>query len=251
MARLALITGGARGIGAETARVLAADGLVVAIADRNLEGARTVASELKGDGHTAWPVDVSDEASVIALFDEVEAAKGPIAVLACVAGGPYLHQGVAPSLADAKLDTWIGTEALNGRGTFLCMREMLRRRRALPVEDARMIGVSSRAGQMPSLRTGPAYAAAKAAIIGLARYAALEAAPFGMTVNVVAPGMVDTPAVRDDLTDEQFANGARQSPLGMVGQPIHIAKAISYIVSPDAGYMTGAIIEVNGGTHFA
>jgi NAD(P)-dependent dehydrogenase (short-subunit alcohol dehydrogenase family) len=251
MTRLALITGGARGIGAETARILAKDGLTIAIADRNLAGAEAVVAELGGAGHSAWQVDVTDESSVIGLFDKVEAAKGPIAVLACIAGGPYLHQGVAPNLAEATLDTWIGTEALNGRGTFLCMREMMRRRKARPLADARMIGLSSRAGQMPSLRTGPSYAAAKAAIIGLARYAALEAAPLGMTVNVVSPGMIDTPAVRDDLTDEQFANGIKQSPLGMVGQPINIAKAISYIVSPEAGYMTGAIIEVNGGTHFA
>jgi 3-oxoacyl-[acyl-carrier protein] reductase len=251
MARLALITGGAQGIGAETARVLAADGLRVAIADRNLDGAEEVIAGLPGDGHSAWPVDVRDEGSVKDLFDAVEAAHGPVGVMACCAGGPYLHQGVTPKVADTTLETWIGTEALNARGTFLCMREMLRRRQATPVADGRIIALSSRAGLMPSIQTGPSYAAAKAAVIGLARIAALEAAPLGITVNVVAPGMIDTPAIRADLTDEQIARANTSTPVGHIGAPINIAKTIAFAVTPEAGYMTGAILEVNGGTHFA
>jgi len=251
MARLALITGGAQGIGAETARVLAGDGLTIAVADRNQAGAEKVAKSLPGKGHAAWPVDVTDEASVISLFDKVEAAKGPIGVLACIAGGPYLEPDVVPSIVDFTLDKWISTEALNARGPFLCIREMLRRRKRAPVPDGRIVALSSRAGLAPSVHTGPAYAASKAAVIGLCRVAALEAAPLGITVNVIAPGLVDTPGIHADMTDAQVEKAAGVSPLGMIGQPIHIAKAIAFAVSPEAAYMSGAILEVNGATHFA
>src|SRR5262245_17112782 len=126
MAHIALVTGGARGIGAETCRILARDGMRVAVADINLAGATDVARALGGAGHAAFAVDVPEEAAVQAMFDAVETALGPVSVLVTAAGGPFVRKGEHLRLVDTTLDNWIRTEALNGRGTFLCVREFLR-----------------------------------------------------------------------------------------------------------------------------
>ena len=249
MARLALVTGGARGIGAETCRRLARDGLIVAVADLNLAGAREVARQLDGKGHDAFAVDITDEDSVIALFRTVESRLGPIAVLACVAGGASLTRGVRARIAETSLADWSKTEALNGRGTFLCIREFLRRREASPVTDGRIITLSSTAGLAAGSPTGAAYAAAKAAIIGLTRCAALEAAPLGITANAIAPGMIDTPAVRDQMTPAQIEAAGHSVPLGSIGEPRDVAATIAFLVSTEARYLTGCTISVSGGRY--
>ena len=177
MKRVAIVTGAGRGIGEATAHALARDGHTVALADLNAAEARRTAGALPGDGHAAFAVDVVDERSVEALFDAVEAQLGPVAVLACVAGGPFLTPGRRPSIIETTTENWIRTEALNARGPFLCIRAMLLRRMRSPVADGRIITVSSMSGITPESPTGPAYSAAKAAVIHLTRYAALEAAP--------------------------------------------------------------------------
>lgn len=95
--------------------------------------------------------------------------------------------------------------------------------------------------------TGPAYSAAKAAVIHLTRLAALEAAPMGITANTVAPGLTDTPAVRGDLTPDQIEAARQAIPLGRLGTPQDIADLIAFLASTRAGYITGAVIEANGG----
>lgn len=246
MQRVAIVTGAGRGIGAAAARMLARDGLAVALADRNLAGAQAVAASL-GGGHRAFAADVVDESSVEALFDAVEAQLGPVAVLACIAGGPFLTPGRRPSIVETTTENWIKTEALNARGPFLCIRAMLRRRTKVPVTDGRIVTVSSMSGITPENPTGPAYSAAKAAVIHLTRYAALEAAPLGITANTVAPGLTDTPAVRGDLTAEQIEAARRAIPIGRLGRPEDIADIVAFLASPRAGYITGAVIEANGG----
>ena len=212
--RVAIVTGAGRGIGEATARALARDGHTVALADLNVAEARRAAGALPGGRHAAFAVDVVDERSVEALFDAVEAQLGPVAVLACVAGGPFLTPGRRPSIIETTTENWIRTEALNARGPFLCIRAMLLRRMRTPIADGRIITVSSMSGITPESPTGPAYSAAKAAVIHLTRYAALEAAPLGITVNTVAPGLTDTPAVRGDLTAEQIEAARRAIPIG-------------------------------------
>ena len=188
-----------------------------------------------------------DECSVEALFEAVEAQLGAVAVLACVAGGPFLTPGRRPSIVETTTENWMRTEALNARGPFLCIRAMRRRRMQNPVAHGRIITVSSMSGITPENPTSPAYSAAKAAVIHLTRYAALEAAQLGITVNTVAPGLTDTPAVRADLTAEQIEAARQAIPIGRLGRPVDIADTIAFLASERAGYITGSVIEANGG----
>jgi 3-oxoacyl-[acyl-carrier protein] reductase len=116
-----------------------------------------------------------------------------------------------------------------------------------PVAAGRIVTISSMSGIAPENPTGPAYSAAKAAVIQLTRYAAFEAAPLGITVNTVAPGLTDTPAVRGELTADQLEAARRTIPLGRLGKPDDIAETIAFLASARAGYITGAVIEANGG----
>jgi 3-oxoacyl-[acyl-carrier protein] reductase len=247
MARTALVTGGARGIGAETCRALARDALRVAVADVNLTGAQDIARTLAGAGHAAFGVDVAQETDVQKMFDDVETALGPVAVLVTAAGGPFVRKGEHMRLVDTTLDNWIKTEALNGRGTFLCVREFLRRRGKKRVPDGRIVTIASLAALRVNPSTGVAYGAAKSAVINITRHAAMEGAPLGITANAIAPGMIDTPAVRENATTEQIDAVRRVMPLGDIGQPADIAEMVAYLVSPKASFITGATFDVNGG----
>jgi len=251
MTRTALVTGGARGIGAETCRALARDGLRVAVADINANGAQEIARSLTGSGHAAFAVDVAQEAAVQKTIDDVEAALGPVAVLVTAAGGPFVRRGEQLRLVDTTLDNWIRTEALNGRGTFLCVREFLRRRGKERVPDGRIVTIASLAALRVNPSTGVAYGAAKSAVINITRHAAMEGAPLGITANAIAPGMIDTPAVRENSTDEQIDAVRRAMPLGDIGQPADIAEMVAYLVSRKAGFITGATFDVNGGVRMA
>ena len=247
MSRVAIVTGGGSGIGEATARALARDGHSVAVADINVAAAQRVAQSLPGSGHIAVHTDVTEERSVEALFDETEKKLGPVATLACVAGAVFMTPGHKPSIVNMTTENWIKTEALNARGPFLCIRAMLQRRTKTPVADGRIVTVASMSGVVPESPTGPAYSAAKAANIHLVRVAALEAAPLGVTLNTVAPGLTDTPAVRGDLTAEQIEAARKNIPIGRLGKPEEIAEVIAFLASPRASYITGAVIQAHGG----
>ena len=248
--RIALITGGASGLGLATARRLAADGLVVAVADLDALRVQQVARDLPGAGHIGLRVDVADEASVVAGFDAVESGLGPIAVLACFAGiASRDRQPRSVALVDQEAEEWDRVMDVNARGSFFCVREMLRRRTARRVEHGRVILVSSVAGQFGAIKSGAVYSASKGAVLSLTKVAAREAAPLGLTVNAIAPGPIDTPMLDGILGtgNAQMAQIAAAVPLGRVGTPQDIAAMASFLASLASGYVTGATFDVNGG----
>ena len=249
--RIALITGAAGGLGLASARKLAEDGLAIAVADLHAEAAERAAAALPGKGHIGLACNVADESSVRAAFDTVEARLGPVGVLACFAG--ILSTQPAPGrlpTVDITLDEWEGVMRVNARGTFLCVREMLRRCGVRVVEHGRIVTVASLAGQVGGMQSGSAYSASKGAVLALSKVAAREAAPLGITVNTVAPGPVDTPMLHQTVPagkEGQKYMGTAGVPLGRIGLPEEIAAAVSYLVSPDAGFVTGSTLDVNGG----
>jgi 3-oxoacyl-[acyl-carrier protein] reductase len=239
--RLALVTGGARGLGLTTAARFARDGLTVVVADLDGPRAAEVAARLPGAGHRGIALDVSCEVMVAEVFAAIEAEVGPIAILAHFAG----TLGKVSPIADCDLALWNNVQKVNSTGTFLCLRELMRYRRSNPVEHARIIAIASLAGQAGGLLSGAAYAASKGAVLALVRTAARELAPLGITVNAIAPGPVATPMLNELIGGEQ--PNVAGLPLGRVGEPHEVAAAAAYLASVDAGFVTGATIDVNGG----
>lgn len=248
--RVALITGGASGLGLASARRLAQDGLVVAVADLKADAAMTAAASLPGSSHIGVVIDVTREDSVRNAFDAVRDGLGPVTVLACFAGilSTSRTPGRLPT-TDLSLEEWDTVMNVNARGSFLCMREMLRRTHA-PVEQGRIITVASLAGQIGGLQSGAAYSASKGAVLAMSKVVAREAAPWGITCNVIAPGPIDTPMLHQTVPPEQKGQkylGTASVPLGRIGVPEEIAAAVSYLVSPGAAFVTGATLDINGG----
>jgi 3-oxoacyl-[acyl-carrier protein] reductase len=249
--RIALITGGASGLGLASARRLAEDGLTVAVADLNADAAIAAAAQLPRTGHMGLGLDVTSEASVSAAFDAVQRQIGAVSVLACFAG--ILSTSTTPGrlpTTDITLAEWDAVMEVNARGSFLCIREMLRRVNGQPVEHGRIITVASLAGQIGGLQSGAAYSASKGAVLALSKVAAREAAPLGITVNTISPGPIDTPMLHRTVPPEQQGQkylGTANVPLGRIGLPEEIAAALGYLVSPGAAFVTGATLDVNGG----
>jgi len=248
MTRVAMVTGGARGIGAEICRALADMGATIAVTDIDGGGAEALARSLPGAGHMGWAMDVADETSVEEVFSGVESRLGPLAILVCNAGVLLLQEGGARALiADTTVEDWDRTHAVNLRGTFLSCRAFLRRRRMTPVADGRIVTLSSSAAQLGGYRASCAYISSKSAILGLTKGMAREAAPLGVTVNAVAPGLIDAPMTRLSLKPGDEAAAAAPVPLGRLGLPGDVAGAVRYLCSPEASYLTGVTIDVNGG----
>lgn len=244
--RIALVTGGTGGIGAAICRQLAADGLTVAVADRDAAAAEALARSL-GPAHAGFAVDVADEAAVEALFRAVEARLGAIDVLVSGAGVLLLRpDGSRNLLAETPTDEWRRTMEINTSGTFYCCRAYARRITAAR-PGGRVVTISSVAAQLGGYRSSSAYIASKAAVLGLTKALARELAPFSVTVNSVAPGLIDAPMLRLSLDPADDARAASQIPLGRLGTPEDVAGAIAYLVSPAAAYVTGNTIDVNGG----
>lgn len=249
--RIALITGGASGLGLATARRLAADGLTLVLADLNDARAESAAAGLPGTGHLGLRCDVGDEASVREAFEIAAKRAGEVSVLACFAGILSIapQPGRLPT-TDISLEEWDRVMQINARGSFLCIREMLRRAGGKPVVQGRIVTVASLAGQMGGMQSGAAYSASKGAVLALSKVAAREAASLGITVNTVAPGPIDTPMLQLTVppgSGDQKYMGTAAVPLGRIGLPEEIAAAVGYLVSPDAAFVTGATLDVNGG----
>jgi NAD(P)-dependent dehydrogenase (short-subunit alcohol dehydrogenase family) len=227
--RVALVTGGASGIGLATVELLRARGATVVAADRQ-----------GGDGVEA--VDVTDEAAVDALVAEVVDRHGRLDLAANVAG----TSGTYAPVADLPTEAWRTTLAVNLDGMFFCLRAELRALRA--GGGGSVVNVASSAGRMgvPGLA---AYAASKHGVLGLTKSAALEHARDGIRVNAVCPGTVRTPMLRAFVggDEEALEQLGRRAPMGRLGEPAEIAAGIVWLLSGDAGFVTGAALDADGG----
>jgi NAD(P)-dependent dehydrogenase (short-subunit alcohol dehydrogenase family) len=246
MRPVALITGGAGGIGAEIAGRLAADGHDVIVADRDGEAAQRVAASLGGEGLT---LDVTDEASVDGGIDGVVRRKGALDVLVNCAG---IH--LQKLVVDTAAEDWDAIQRVNARGPFLTCRAAARA--MMRAERGRIVNIVTRLGFGNPYSS--AYIASKNALWGLTQCLAVELAAYGITVNAVAPGHVGPgtgmekqfreKADKLGLTWEAFEQQVLKTiPVGRWCRPADVAAAVAYVVSPEASFVTGELINVTGG----
>jgi NAD(P)-dependent dehydrogenase (short-subunit alcohol dehydrogenase family) len=238
---VALITGGGSGIGRATCIRLAEEGAVVAVLDRDLEGARATVQEIESAGGRALAVkaDVSRAEDVEAAVAEVVAALGRVDIL-------VNNAGVSTVISVAKMteEQWDQTIDVNLKGTFLCCRAVIpgmkERRRG------KIVNVSSLFG----LDGGPArahYSASKSGVIGFTRSLATELGYFNINVNAVGPGIIETPMFLSDMGAELREALPERVPLRRLGQPRDLANAVLFLASEEGSYVTGQCLFVCGG----
>jgi beta-ketoacyl ACP reductase len=223
--RVAVVTGAGRGIGLAIARALVANGARVAALDL---------TPPEEPGILGIEADVSDEAAVNAAFDEVERTLGRVTVL-------VLNAGILPlvPLEETSTELWERTLAINLTGGFLAARRALPGMRALGY--GRVIGLGAAVGKSGGARSA-AYAASKAGLMTLVKSIAAEYARDGITANVVAPALIDT-----QLTGAGREVAGRV-PVGRLGTPEEVAALVAFLASSEAGYITGEVVDINGGT---
>lgn len=227
--RVALVTGGASGIGAATVDLLRTAGAVVVAADLR-----------PGPGVVAC--DVTDEGAVDALVTNIVATHGRLDLAANVAG----TSGVYGDLVDTTTEVWHHTLRVNLDGVFYCLRAELRAMRR--AGRGSVVNVASSAGRMGVAGLAD-YAASKHAVLGLTKSAALEEARNGIRVNAVCPGSVRTPMLRGFVGGDEalLEKMGRRSPMGRIGEPVEIAQAVVWLLSDAASYVTGSVVSPDGG----
>jgi len=243
--KVAVVTGAASGIGLGIAQRLARDGARVAITDINGDAARAEAEKLTAEGGTAVGIalDVADRASVESGFDAVRQQLGPVAILVNSAGKEGYRRFV-----NLSVEAWEELLRINLTGTFHCCQV------AVPdmIEAGwgRIVNISS-SSALSGQPLMTHYVASKAGVIGFSKALALELGPQGITVNTIPPGFIDTPMLRRSeergLLGKSVDYHAGQTPVRRPGRPEDIAATVAFLVSDEAGYITGQVIGVNGG----
>ena len=242
---VALVTGGSRGIGAACARALAEAGMDVMLGCASGEDAAAeVAAGIEALGRRAavHRADVSDPEAAAAMVGACEEGLGPIEALVLNAG--ITRDGLALRMSD---EDWRAVIDVDLSGAFYvarpALRAMLRRRAGAIVAVSSVVGLTGNAGQAN-------YSAAKAGLIGMTRSLAREAGPRGVRVNAVAPGYITTD-MTDALSEEQREAMRAATPLGRLGTPEDVAGAVAFLAGPDAAFVTGAVLTVDGGMTMA
>jgi NAD(P)-dependent dehydrogenase (short-subunit alcohol dehydrogenase family) len=244
--RVAVVTGAASGIGLGVAQRLAADGIAVALLDRDGVGVTRAVDALTGDGKTAvgYEVDVADRAALERAFSDVREKLGPVTILVTSAGIESFD-----AVADITPEKWDRLLAVNLTGTFTCMQ--------LAVPDmtaegwGRIVTISSSSAQSGAPHMAH-YVASKGGVIGLTKAFAREFAGQGITVNTIPPTIVDTPMARNAAGVGNVPSidvMGRMVPTGRAGTPEDIAATCAFLCSDEASYITGQLIGVNGGMY--
>ena len=238
--KIALITGGAQGIGRFISEELAGQGAHVVLGDINHEGAEKTAAEIRVSGGQASAVriDVSSATDVQGVFDSILKEYKPVDIVVNNAG--ITRDGLLVRMKEVDWDLVLN---INLKGSFLCSqqaaKQMMKQKSGSIVNIASIVGVMGNFGQSN-------YSASKSGLIGFTKTLAREVAPRGIRANAVAPGFIDTEMTRV-LEESVRSKLIEQIPLARLGQPEDVARCVSFLVSENASYITGQVINVNGG----
>jgi 3-oxoacyl-[acyl-carrier protein] reductase len=236
--RVALVTGGSRGIGLSISRALAEAGARVVVIGRDGERAAAEAASLSGEGHIGLGCDVADPAQATETVRGAEAAAGPISILVNNAG--ITRDNILLRLKD---EDWDEVMAVNLKGAFnmtrALTRGMMKLRDGVILNITSVVGISGNAGQSN-------YAASKAGLIGFTRSVARELASRNVRCNAIAPGYIETD-MTGALDEKQTQALKERIPLGRLGTPEDVAALVRFLAGPSAGYITGQVFTVDGG----
>lgn len=236
--QVALVTGGSRGIGKSICEYLARDGARLAVVARDAARAQATAAELPGEGHRGYSCDVADSAAVDALIKQVESEIGPLDILVNNAG--VTADNLLVRIDDAAWDKVLDT---NLKGAFNLIRAasrgMMRRRSGRIINITSVVGLTGNKGQAN-------YAASKAGLVGLTKAVAKELASRSVLCNAIAPGFIET-EMTEKLGEDAKSALMQQIALGRLGAGDDVAGAVRFLAGPDASYITGQVIVVDGG----
>ena len=240
--KVALVTGAARGMGEAVSKMLAESGAYVFVTDVNFEGVRRVAEEIKRGGWKAEAVqlDVTDYKAVSSLVERIVRDHGRIDILVNNAG--ILRRRA--SVEEIPDEEWDLVMAVNVKGVFNCSKAVLPYMKAQ--RSGKIVNISSSAGRSTSELGGPHYTASKAAVLGLSRHLAREAAPYNINVNAVCPGLIDTPMIRETTAPGELEKFIEEIPMGRLGRPEEEAALVLFLASEASSYINGATIDITG-----
>ena len=241
--RIALVTGAAAGIGFATTKLLVRNGYVVVMADRDAAALAAAAAELPAAASMTIAIDVAEHGAAAEIDEAIRKRFEPVSILVNNAGISPKHSGKPAAVLEVSLDEWEMVLKVNLTAPLILCKQFL----PAMIERGwgRIINMSSLVGRTRALTNGAAYATSKSGILGLTRHMAAVYARFGVTSNAVAPGRVRT--ALSEAGPQAESNYAQLAPVGRIGRPEEVAAAIAFLASEDAGFINGAVIDVNGG----